>query len=60
MRAGLFRMTRSYYCTSMTRLGCLQGCRLLSLTYSDLYETGLTVYKDTWLGDLLSKLLLKS
>ena len=46
-------------CASMTRLGCFPGSRLLSLTHSDSYETGLTVYKDTVLGDLFPKLLLK-
>ena len=30
-----------------------------SLTHSDLYETGLPVYKDSVLGDLFPKLLLK-
>ena len=43
----------------MTRLCHFPGSGLLSLTRSDSYETGLTVYKDTQLGDLLPKLLLK-
>ena len=46
-------------CTFMTRLGHFPGCGLLSLTRSDSYETGSTVYKDTVLGDLFPKLLLK-
>ena len=56
---GLSHMTLAYYCTFMTRLGRFPGCGLLSLTRSDSYETGLTVYKDTQLGDLFPKLLLK-
>ena len=52
-------MTRVSYCTSMTCLGRFPGCGLLSLTCSDSYETGLTIYKDTQLGDLFPKLLLK-
>ena len=52
-------MTHIASCTTMTRLGCFPGCRLLSLTRSDSYETGLPVYKDTQLEDLFPKLLLK-
>ena len=46
-------------CTFVTRLGRFPGSGLLSLTRSDSYGTGLTVYKDTVLGDLFPKLLLK-
>ena len=59
VRTGLSHMTLASYLTSMTRLGGFPGSGLLSLTRSDLYETGLTVYKDTVLGDLFPKLLLK-
>ena len=60
IHAGLSRMTHASYCTFMTRLGHFPGSELLSLTCSDSYETGLTVYKDAVLGDLFPKLLLKS
>ena len=53
-------MTLAYHCTSMTRLGHFPGCGLLSLTCSDSYMTGLPVYKDYGVGDLISKLLLKT
>ena len=52
-------MTLAYYCAVMTCLGHFPGCRLLSLTRSDSHATALFVYKDTWLGDLFPKLLLK-
>ena len=55
-------MTQCSYCT-FTTLYDLPGTfpRLCTafLTHSDLYETGLPVYKDTVLGDLFPKLLLK-
>ena len=59
IRVGLSHMTHTADCTFMTCLGCFPGSGLLSLTRNDLYETGLTVYKDTVLGDLFPKLLLK-
>ena len=47
----------SLYCYDSP--GTFSRLRTAFLTCSDLYETGLTVYKDTQLGDLLPKLLLK-
>ena len=44
----------------MTRLGHFPGCGLPFLTHSDSYETGSLVYKDSVLGDLFPKLLLKT
>ena len=59
IRVGLSHMTLTSHCTAMTRLGRFPGYRLLSDSCADLYVTGLPVYKDTQLGDLLPKLLLK-
>ena len=39
--------------------GTFPRLRTAFLTHSDLYETGLAVYKDTVLRDLFPKLLLK-
>ena len=54
-----FHHDSCYYCTIMTRLGHFPGCGLLSNSIYDLYGTGLTIYKDSQLRDLLLKLLLK-
>ena len=59
IHVGLSHMTHASHCTVMTGLGRFPGSGLLSMTCSDLYETSLTVYKDTVLGDLFPKLLLK-
>ena len=57
---GLSRMTLTYFCTPMTRLGHFPGCGLIPDSHADSYVTGWLVYKDTQLGDLFPKLLLKT